>query len=153
MMKRLKTLIIGTILALFVVAPVGVVALPTVTNAAFAYAPDCENRAFLGLPVWYRGLSTLDKAQNCTVVSPALVDGGMTGFIWKIALNVIEMGMILAGYVALFIILYSGFLYLTNGSNPSVVEKARVGIINATIGLAIALGSIGILNLVFRIFG
>ncbi|MFZ2126005.1 MAG: hypothetical protein WAV04_00655 [Candidatus Microsaccharimonas sp.] len=152
-MKRLKTLFTALAFAVFAAAPITVIATPASTYAAFTPAPDCESRALLGLPVWFRGLAIKDGAGNCAVVSPADVEGGLAAFIWKIALNVIEMGMIIAGYVALFFILYGGFLFLTNGSNPSVIEKARTTIINSTIGLAIALGSIGILNLIFRVLG
>ena len=150
-MKRLKNIFIGIAFALFIAAPATVVITPTSTQA---FTPDesCEMRLLL-LPVWFRGLATRDDAGECVIASPDEVSGGLTGFIWKIVLNVIEMGMIIAGYVAVFFILYAGFLFLTNGSNPSTVEKARVTIINAVIGLAIALGSIGILNLIFRIIG
>lgn len=156
-MKRLKNLVTALAFAVFAAAPITVVATPVATQAACVPTPQtpecCESRALLGLPVWFRGLSAVDSNGNCVVTSPADVTGGLTAFIWKIALNIIEMGMIIAGYVALFFILYGGFLFLTNGSNPSVVEKARTTIINSTIGLAIALGSIGILNLIFRVLG
>jgi hypothetical protein len=151
MMKRLKTLIAGIALIVFAAAPLVVVAAPT-TSAAFQNEPDCEGR-LLGIPPWFRGLAIKDGDGNCGVVAPDDVDGGLQGFIWKIALNIVEMGMVVAGYVAFFIILYSGFLFLTNGSNPSVIEKARTGIINAVIGLAIALAAIAIVNVIFRITG
>lgn len=151
-LKRLKTLVIGAAFIIFAAAPSVVIATPALTSAAFTNAPDCEGR-LLGIPPWFRGLAIKDTAGNCGVASPSDVNGGLQGFIWKIALNIIEMGMVLAGYVAFFIILYSGFIFLTNGSNPSAVEKARTGIINAVIGLAIALGAIAIVNVIFRITG
>lgn len=151
-MKRIKNLIAGITFVLFAAAPLVVVAAPVTTYAASTPAPECEGR-LLGLPVWFRGLATKDGAGQCAVMSPSDAPGGLSGFIWKIALNVIEMGMVIAGYVAFIFILYAGFLFLTNGTNPTVIERARTTIINATIGLAIALGAIGILNLVFRILG
>lgn len=150
-LKRLKTLMIGIAFIAFAAVPLVVVAAPP-TSAAFTNAPECEGR-LLGIPPWFRGLALKDSAGNCGVASPNDVNGGLQGFIWKIALNIVEMGMVIAAYVAFFIILYSGFLFLTNGSNPSVVEKARVGIINAVIGLAIALAAIAIVNVIFRITG
>jgi hypothetical protein len=113
---------------------------------------DCEGR-ILGVPPWFRGLAVIDGDGNCGIAAPSDAAGGLQGFIWKIALNIVEMGMVIAAYVAFLIILYSGFLFLTNGSNPSVVEKARTGIINAVIGLAIALAAIAIVNVIFRITG
>lgn len=150
-LKRLKTLVIGITFVAFAAAPLVIVAAP-VSSAAFTNAPECEGR-LLGIPPWFRGLAEKDSAGNCGVASPSDVNGGLQGFIWKIALNIVEMGMVIAAYVAFLIILYSGFLFLTNGSNPSVVEKARTGIINAVIGLAIALGAIAIVNVIFRITG
>jgi hypothetical protein len=151
MTSKLKTLVIGITFVAFAAAPLVVVAAPS-TSAVFTNAPDCEGR-LLGIPPWFRGLAIKDTAGNCGVAAPTDVNGGLQGFIWKIALNIVEMGMVAAAYVAFFIILYSGFLFLTNGSNPSVVEKARVGIINAVIGLAIALAAIAIVNVIFRITG
>jgi len=151
-MKRLKLLFMGIAFAVFAAAPIMVVAAPVSTYAAFKNEPSCEGRPFLGLPVWYRGLAIKDGT-DCAVASPADVPGGLQSFIWKIILNVIEMGMIIAGYVALFFILYAGFLFLTGGSEPATTVKARVTIINATIGLAIALGAIGLVNLIFTVLG
>jgi hypothetical protein len=148
-LKQLKTLVIGIAFVAFAAAPLVVVAAPV--TSAFDSDTSCEGR-LLGIPPWFRGLSVKD-ANGCGVASPDLIDGGLQGFIWKIALNIVEMGMVLAAYVAFFIILYSGFLFLTNGSNPSVIEKARTGIINAVIGLAIALAAIAIVNVIFRITG
>lgn len=150
-LKRLKTVIIALTFVAFAAAPLVVVTSPA-TYAAFTNEPSCEGR-LLGIPPWFRGLAIKDSAGNCAVASPGDVNGGLQGFIWKVALNIIEMGMVIAGYVAFFIILYSGFIFLTNGSNPSAVEKARTGIINAVIGLAIALGAIAIVNVIFRITG
>ena len=40
---------------------------------------------------------------------------------------------------------------MTGGSVPGQIEKARKSILNAVIGLVIALGAIGITNLIFTI--
>ena len=61
----------------------------------------------------------------------------------------IEIALILAGWLALFFILYGGFLFITGGGNASQVEKARKSIFNAVIGLIISIGAIAITNLAF----
>ncbi len=142
-MKRLKTLLLGGLFIFAFASPV----MATIAPAQSTYAANCENRV-LGIPPWYRGLT--DSANNCAIVSPDAV-GGLSNFIWKIALNVIEMAIVLATYVAVFFILYGGFLYMTGGSSPGQLEKARKTILDAVIGLVICLGSIAIINLIFSI--
>lgn len=144
-MKRLQKLLIATIFIAFIAAPVVTVAIPQTTFAQAA-AKNCDAR-FLGMPAWYRGLTDAD----CNIVSPASAAGGLSGFIWHIVLNVIEIGLFLAGYVALFFLLYGGFQFLTGGANPGQTEKARVTLLNAVIGLAIAMAAIAGVNLIYRI--
>lgn len=157
-MKIFKQLLITITLALFVVTPIVALATPqstfaapapedtTGTTTAAAPAKDCEYR-ILGIPTWFRGLTDAE----CNIVSPDKAPGGLSGFIWAIALNIVEIGLFLAGYVALFFVLYGGFQFMTGGSNPGQIEKARKTILNAVIGLAISMASIGIVNLIFRI--
>lgn len=133
--------------ATLVAAPILSVAAPQPALAA-----DCE-RGLLGLPHWFRGLTDGD----CNIVGPGnTLPGGsapleLSDFIWRIALNVVEIGLFIAGYVALFFILYGGFMFMTGGSNPGQIEKARLTIIQAAVGIAIAAGSIGAVNLIFRL--
>jgi hypothetical protein len=145
--RHLKNLLIGVSFIFFVAAPVNTVALPSVASAA------CE-RSILGMPTWFRGMTDA----NCNIVGPGSPDPAdpskeieLPGFIWKIALNVIEIGLFIAGYVALFFLLYGGFQFLTGGANPSQVEKARMTMLNAVIGLAISIAAIAIVNLIFRV--
>lgn len=147
-MKSIKHIITIIALALFVVTPVVTLALPAPMYAAGPAAPakQCEYR-ILGMPTWFRGLVDAD----CNIVSPEKASGGLPGFIWAIVLNIIEIGLFIAGYVALFFIIYGGFQFLTGGNNPSQIEKARKTILNAVIGLAISIGAIAIVNLIFRI--
>lgn len=151
-MGLLKKIAVTLGFVVFVAAPVVTVAAPVTTYAAGA---DCE-RGILGMPTWFRGL-TNDK---CDIISPSEPRDpadpsseplGLSGFIWKIALNVIEIGLFIVGYAALFFILYGGFQFLTGGSNPTQTEKARTTILNAVIGLAISMAAIGIVNLIFRL--
>lgn len=143
--KALKRLIMTLSFAVFIAAPVFTLVSPVPT-----YARDCE-RGILGMPNWYRGLTDAD----CNIKSPDTGAGktsiGLSDFIWHIVLNIIEIGLFIAGYIALFFILYGGFQFLTGGSNPGQIEKARTTILNAVIGLVISMAAIGITNLIFRI--
>lgn len=153
---KLKTFLLGIIFAVTIAAPIFAFVQPASTVAA---AGDCEAR-FLGIPPWYRGLtnertSPVTGLKECVIMSPTDMSGAaddkLRNFILAIALNVIEMAMVIVGYIALFFILYGGFTFITNGSNAAGAERARQTILNAVIGLAIALGAIAILNLIYGV--
>jgi hypothetical protein len=156
-MKKLKNLLIGIAFILAFAAPVTVVALPQSAHArSISSVADCES-PFLGMPPWFRGLVKVDGGQ-CVVISPNSPDPenssktiDVAGFIWRVALNVIEIGLFLAGYAALGFILFGGFMFLTGGANPGQTEKARVTLLNAIIGFAISTAAIGAVNLIFNV--
>lgn len=147
MKNAFKTVLFAAGFIALVASPVVALATPQATYAANA---SCE-KTFLGVPPWYRGLTKSSGNGDCTIVSPADA-GGISNFIWKIALNLIQIGLVITGWLALFLILYSGFLFITGGSNASQIEKARKGIFNAVIGLVISIGAITVTNLIFGIF-
>jgi hypothetical protein len=153
MNSLLKKVLLAGSFILFIASPVISLSTPQTTYAA--EPGGCENRV-LGIPPWYRGLTKEDKnddgSVDCMILSPNDV-GGLSNFIWKIVLNVIELALVLASLIAVFYILYGGFLFITGGGNSSQVEKARKSILNAVIGLIISMGAIAITNLIFGVLG
>lgn len=143
MKKQLKSLFLGFAFIFAVASPLMALASPAQPVQA-----ACDNR-FLGIPAWYRGL-TDDK---CDVKAPESEEDGLAVFIWKIVLNIIEAAMFLVSYIALFFIMYGGFMYLTGGSVPGQLEKAKKSILNAVIGLTIALSAIALTNLIMGVMG
>ena len=155
-MKTFKKIILMFGFAVFVAAPVVSFVAPTNTFAAVSDPKDCE-KPILGIHPWFRGLAVVENGK-CQVAGPgqSLASGktlDLTGFIWRIALNVIEIALGAVAYIAFFFILYGGFQFLTGGSNPSQIEKARKTILNAVIGLVISIGAVAIVNLTFGIIG
>lgn len=146
MKSFIKTLVLGGFFIAMVAAPVAAVTMPQVSSVSAA--TNCEARP-LGIPPWYRGL-TNNTPPRCELVSPDSV-GGLGPYIWRIVLNIIEMVVVIIAYVAVFFILYGGFQFIVGGSNPGMIEKARKTILNAVIGLVVAMGAIGITNLIFSI--
>ena len=144
MKKTLKSLFIAVLFVLGVAAPVATVATPTNVLAA------CDDRV-LGIPPWYRGLT---EGSDCSIkgVSGSGDNGdGLSSFIWTIALNVVEMVIVIIAYISVGFILYGGFLFMTGGGSPAMIEKARKTLTNAVIGLIISMASIGIVNFIFSI--
>jgi hypothetical protein len=146
-MNFFKKLITTFAFAAFIAAPVMTAVVTPTTYAADA---SCEVR-ILGIPPWYQGLSSKDASGKCSIDAPK--DGKVADFIWHIALNIIEIALYLVGYIAIFFILYGGFQFLTGGSNPSQIEKARKTILNAVVGLVISISAVVIVNLIFGILG
>jgi hypothetical protein len=156
-MKFLRKAIVMLGFSLLVGAPVlGFVTPQNTFAAAPTTGADCE-KPILGISPWFRGLA-LVKNGECVIASPGqTLSNGKTldlaGFIWRIALNIIDIALAAVGYIAFFFVLYGGFQFLTGGSNPGQIEKARTTILNAVIGLVISIGAVAVINLVFGIIG
>lgn len=98
--------------------------------------------SYLGVTVWYRGLTD----SQCRVKSPGNSDNSLSAFIMKIALNVLAAAFSIAAYVALFFIIKSGFRYMTSAGSSDGMSAAKKGLTNAVIGLIITLLSAVIVN-------
>lgn len=120
----------------------------TVAAAPSAYAANCSGDGFLGFPSWYRGLVDT-STDDCNLKQPGK-DGApqITGYIARIALNVVEMGLYLVGYVSVGFIIYGGFKYITSPSDSSKITGARKTIQNAVIGLVLSILSVAIVKLI-----
>lgn len=153
-MKHLKKLFITLAFAVFIAAPIVTIVATPVTYAVTVAPAKIDSTcdvSILGIPPWYKGMSSRDADGTCSIASPT--DGKLSTFIWHIALNVITIGLYLAGYIAVGFVLFGGFQFLTGGDNPSKVEKARQTILNALIGLVISIASVVVVNLIFGIIG
>ena len=132
------------------------------SQPVYAAAVDC-NRGFLGFPAWFRGLT---EGPDCNLkdvlsfntadttnpdVSKRQENNGLANFIWRVALNVIEIGMMAVAYIASGLILFGGFQYLTSAGSVDVAKKARTTITNAAIGLVISIAAVAIVNVIFGI--
>lgn len=156
----LKRSIIAGLFAVFIAAPALAVASPVATPVS----AGCEDRV-LGIPPWYRGL-TNGVEGDCALKSPSDFAvapdpsnpddkgrDGLTVYVWKIILNVVDMVLVITLYIAIGFIMYGGFLWLAAGARPDMVTKGRKAIMNAAIGLVISMAAIAIVNLVFGIIG
>lgn len=157
-MSVFKKTVMMFVFALFIAAPLFSFVAPQTASAAINSVDDCE-RPILGIHPWFRGLAVYDDtSQTCSVASPGqpLANGDvldLEGFVWRIALNIIEIALSFVGIIAFFFVLYGGFQFLTGGNNASQVESARKTILNAAIGVVISIGAVAIVNLVFGIIG
>lgn len=117
---------------------------PAAAAGPITSVDQCSVR-FLTFPTWFNGLVEIENGK-CIVMSPDKV-GGLSPFIWRIVLNVIEIALQLVVYAAAVFILYGGFQFLTSQGSPDEAAKARQTIINAAIGIVISVGAIAAVNL------
>ncbi len=130
----------------------GILIAPQSTYAAGA--TDCSS-ALLGFPTWYRGLT--NSAPGCSLKSPsdfndASGNGGISFYIWHIVLNIIEILSWAIGYVAIGMIIFGVFQYITSAGSSDAVKKAKTSITSAIIGLIICMSAVGIINLISQIW-
>ncbi|PLS81073.1 hypothetical protein CYG49_02980 [Candidatus Saccharibacteria bacterium] len=134
MLKKL-ILIIGLLpLLSFTVATT----VPTPVSAG----PACEKR-LLTLPSWHRGLTN----DECRVVIDEFND------IWLIVINIIEIALQAAAYTATGFIIWGGIKYVKSQGRPDHINGAKMTIIDATIGLGIALSAVALVNFGAGIIG
>ncbi len=67
--------------------------------------------------------------------------------------NIITALLTFAGVVAIFLIIFSGYKFITSGGDPKAVEEARKTLTYAIIGLLVILFSFFILNLISYVTG
>lgn len=117
----------------FVFIALAVMSLATVFSPlAFAKAGDkCSNNTFFGIPTWYK---YLDLDSNCNVVTK-----GVENVPAKVILGLIDIALFLAGLLAVVMIIWGGYLFIFGNGDPGQITNARKTILNAVIGLAIAI--------------
>lgn len=106
-------------------------------------------------------LSQLRLAADCTGQSlfPDLFGGGLRNDSCEVEItklsdalilvsNVISILMLVAGFVAIAFIIIGGFTYITSSGDPSGIKKAKETIVNAVVGLVIAMVSFGVVKFI-----
>jgi len=89
---------------------------------------------FLAFPPWYAYLKGVQDAQGvCTPAITGLND------IWLIVAAGIEIMLRIAAIAAVAMVIYGGISYTLSQGDPEKVAKAKNTIINAAVGLVIAI--------------
>ena len=118
-------------------------AIGTATSSA-----DCKSGKILTFVPWYNGLLNSD----CSIKSPSDV-GSLQKFIWIIILNIVEDIFQAVGYVAAGFVMFGGFLFMTSTGNPDQASRGRKTLINAVIGLVVAISAGVIVNYIGKALG
>ena len=103
--------------------------------SAYAEAHYCQGRSFFGLKPWYAYLT----CESNTIRQENFSDGELPTTVWKVALTILNDLLFLAGLLAVVLIIYSGFQFVTSSGDPATTAKAKKSLTNTVIGLAIVL--------------
>jgi hypothetical protein len=108
------------------------------------FADSCKGGGFLGFPTWYEYLPGTTDPNNglCT---PQLND---LSNIWLVVAAVIEIMLRVAAIVAVAFIIYGSITYITSQGEPDSTKRAKDTIVNALVGLAIAVLAAAIIQFI-----
>ncbi|HTB48580.1 MAG TPA: hypothetical protein VK712_00695 [Verrucomicrobiae bacterium] len=99
----------------------------------FHFAAACGGGSFLGFPTWYEYLpSATDSNGLCSPSITSLSD------IWLVVAAIIEILLRVAAIIAFVFVIYGGIIYTTSQGEPDKTGQAKNTIVNALVGLAIA---------------
>lgn len=106
------------------------------------FAAACAKPTFLTLVPWYQYLNLAkDGAGGCKVTNfdkSSQVLGQHSPFL-LIGLAILDDLIRVAALVAVGFVIYGGIQYVTSGGSPEDTNKARQTLINALVGLVIAI--------------
>ena len=115
-----------------------VLVVPIVLSSGVYAAPVtvCTNSTtFLGVPAWYEYLTVENDGSGggCRVKAPE----GKSAII-LIALALVDILLRLSALVALIFVVYGGFRFTTAQGSPDAISKGKKTVVNALVGLVIA---------------
>ncbi len=102
------------------------------------FAAACSGKgSFFSFPTWYKYLegftSTVDGTEVCTPQIKGIND------FWLIGLAIVEILLRIAILAAIIFVMMGGLKYVTSRGNPEKLGQAKTSIVDALIGLAIAI--------------
>ncbi|MDO4773867.1 MAG: pilin [Candidatus Saccharibacteria bacterium] len=113
------------------------------TPAAELTKEECiERGTILTFKPWYANIVDGGSGNSeCTIRPIGDTVEEQREYIWGIVLVIVEDIFQLAAYVAVGFIMYGGFLYLTSTGSPEYTKQALRTIMNAVIGLVVAISA------------
>lgn len=112
-----------------------------------AYADSCSSTAFFGLDPWYATLECDGK----DISQSNFQSENLSNTVLGIIATVVKDLLFVAGFLAVGLIMYGGFLMVTSAGNPSAVEKAKRTISGSITGLIIAVLAYAIATFVLKV--
>lgn len=134
---------------IYICMAVGVATTVTIVLPSTAAAQTrCDRQGtIITLKPWYYGLTEVVDGK-CRVKSPGNTPEEQRRFTTRIVLTVIEDLLQIAAYVTVAFIIMGGFRYMTSSGAPDRAAKGMKTVLNAVIGLVVAMASIGLVNFI-----
>lgn len=104
-------------------------------------AAQCNAGGFFGIPTWYKYIKEFDDDCNPKVNLRSGPNGARVNgtVVIQIALAMVDILLRVGALIAVGFVLYGGFLYLTSQGEPDGLKRGRQAILNALVGLVIAI--------------
>lgn len=106
------------------------------TKFAQATTPSCPQESVFGIPTWYKYLPAESVNGECKLLGDFTVN--KMDSLLGIGLAITEILLFIAGLLAIVYIIYGGFRYVLSQGEPENTKIAKDAILNAVIGLVIA---------------
>lgn len=132
-MKNIKKRFQYVILAVFASLSVGFM-----TPIVATVEAKCTGSRVLTFPTWQNGMPG-------TCSQPKIEK--LNDF-WIVVMNFIEVLLQIVAYVSAGYIIWGGFKYMKSEGDPGKISEAKAAILNAVIGLVIALSSVALVAFV-----
>jgi hypothetical protein len=107
-------------------------------------AGQCADKTFLGLLPWYHYLD-LNSRCDFDASHPFTLLGRNSDLLF-IALAIVDDLLRIAGLVAVIFIIYASIKYVISQGSPDETSQAKSTLINALVGLAVALVAVGLIS-------
>ncbi|HSX29893.1 MAG TPA: hypothetical protein VLE73_05025 [Candidatus Saccharimonadales bacterium] len=111
-------------------------------------ATGCDQHEFFGLPTWYKYLVAAGKMAPDPGGGCSFVAGVSPPDFALVGLALVDIALRLAGLIAVAYVIWGGIQYVTSQGEPDRATRARGTIVNALIGLTIALIATGLVSFV-----
>lgn len=124
------------------------------STAQAATRENCQGVSdrILQFPTWYKYLNPQYSETTVDGITSGEcnIDFTFPADIGKLLLAVFEILLRIAGILAIIFTIWGGFQYILSQGEPERASNARSTIVNALIGLAIAISAVAIVNLIGR---
>ena len=119
--------------------------------STFATSSCDTTKTFFGMPVWYKYLNVSTGADGqCDFTHFFYNSHNQFSFnsILLVGLAILDDLLVLAGIVAVIFVIYGATQYILSQGNPDRTKAAQSTIVNALIGMAIALVAVVLVNFI-----
>lgn len=113
------------------------------------FAATCSEHNFFGLLPWYHYLNTAGQLNSdCTIKDGSFTVLGAHSSFLLISLAVVDDLLRVAGLFAIGYVIYAGIRYIMSQGSPDETAKAQSTLLNALIGLVIAMIAVALVTFV-----